>query len=152
MLEIQKLSTDSVSISCDPEILDDLIMILSKLIDMAKYIKNQKRIQAAEDKAHRLEALAASQARWEEVSSEIYQRYQALSRETSERSKLITLLKSEFACDSYTVGLHLAEGKRQEKARVHEKIKQEASLGKSITEIQAFYGLSYNTIKRILEK
>ncbi|MDG7041857.1 MAG: hypothetical protein JRN22_02260 [Nitrososphaerota archaeon] len=152
MFEIQQVSSDSLSINCDPEILGDLIMVLSKLLDIAKYLKARKKIAEIEARAKDAVQAAKRRAEFEAISTEVYQRYQSLEAGPENRSKFITQIKAEFGFDSYTAGIYITEGKRLEKQKVRARIREEFKAGRKIIELKELYGLSYQTIKRVINE
>ncbi len=149
MFEIEKSSPQGVSIQCDPEVIDDLIMILSKLLDIARYVKNRKKAAEAEAKARDSLVMAARCAQFEAFSAEVYQRYLLGPKD---RSQCITQLRAEFGLDAFSIGLYISEGRRLEKAKTRARIREEFSQGMKITQLQKKYGLSYQTIRRAIDE
>ncbi len=149
MYEIEKISPKQVRIECSPEIIDDLIMVLSRLLDLAKTIKVQKKFAEAQARAKSAAELAIREARFRDFSRQLYQRYLELVEVAENRLQAVRTLKAEFSLDSYSVELYIREGKRLEKEDIRSSIRAGLKKGTSISELVKTSGLSYHTVRRI---
>ncbi|MDA8326558.1 MAG: hypothetical protein M0033_10115 [Nitrospiraceae bacterium] len=117
MFEIQKISNCNLTISCDPDVIDDLVLVLSKLLDFAKLIKLRKKYLEAETKSQNTAALKARQARYEAICQEVYSKYLELLKTSETPSKAVKETAKWFGLLRYEAEIDIAGGKRLEKAR-----------------------------------
>lgn len=148
---IKKTSQSTITLKCDPAIIDDLVFMLEKLLLMSKYLKNRMIYVNAEAKAKDPEKQAAQYTEFCDKSREVYLRYMSLLKSDCSRSEALKRLRREFEVGYYDCEIYITQGRKLEKEKKHERIREDHNKGYSISELAGLHGLSYATIKKIVE-
>ena len=139
-----------MQLDCPSEIIDDLILILRKLLEIANHVKIQKKILAAEARARDAHAVAARHLEFEAICRQAYSRYQELEKARLRAPECVRRVSAEFGYQIYETKVHLQEGRRLFKEDRNARIREDHKNGKSQEDLQAQYQLTYSTIKKIL--
>lgn len=151
MISVEKVSPSTLTLKCPPEIIDDLIWMLEKLVLMSRYLKRYIKYAEAEERASDAENRALLQAQFNDKSRKVYLRYVFLQKRGYARSEAIKELRKEFNIGYYDVEVYVSQGRRLEKEDTHKRIIGDAREGYTISELAALHGLSYGTVKKIIE-
>jgi transposase len=151
MISVEKVSPSTLTLKCPPEIIDDLIWILEKLVLMSRYLKRYVKYAEAEARANAAENRALLQAQFNDKSRRVYLQYVFLQKSGYSRSEAIKELKKEFNMGYYDVEIYVSQGRKLEKEEKLSRIRQDhAEGGYSISELAALHGMSYNTVRNIV--
>ncbi len=148
--QIIKSSPKTITLHCNPEIIDDLIFILDKLLSLSHHLKNQSRYIQAHIKAHNSQLLAAQEKIFNDKSHHLYQKYLSYRTKQLTPSATIQKLKKDFNMGYYDVEIYVTQGRKLEKIERNNQIRLKHKEGLSIKQLSTAYQLSYHTIRSII--
>ena len=147
-----KLSTNQLVINCDPDSIDDLVFILNRLLDLAKFVRSKSEVHKAQLRAIDPENRRRRIAAFQKKSHEIYSAMRSLES-TMSRPEALQRLKKEYKAGHYDLQVYLAEGKRVAKQNLYSNIKADHLSGDyTISQLAGKYRKAYGTIKRIISQ
>lgn len=151
MISVEKISPSTLTLKCPPEIIDDLIWMLEKLVLMSRYLKKAVKYAEAEARASDPELRLHQKAAFDEKSRRVYLQYVLLQKNNYSRSEATQELKRHFNIGYYDAEIYVSHGRRLEKEDKRSRIRLDhAGGGYSVSELAALHGMSYNTVRKVV--
>ena len=149
--QIKKASNSTLTLKCPPEVIDDFIFILERLLMMSKILKNRVHYMEAERKGTDTALIAPRQAAFNKKALKTYEHFISLQNNGLSRSEAIKALRTELKEGYYEIELYITQGRRLKKEKRAARIREQHLSGWKTSELAVMHGMTYNTVKKIIE-
>lgn len=112
LVKIKKISSDNVTVTFPAAIIDDVIMVLEKLVSFAGHIKSQNKYAAAQRNATDPATRAKRDREFHTKCLKVYRRYKQIEKAEISTSEAFRVLAKEHGFTCFDGRLYVSTGRK----------------------------------------